>query len=559
MTPRRPPSFLGSTETKFGGGEGQRGRGSTGARGGHRYAERMDPVVATLAILGLAVVAFVSNRVPIGVVAIGVALALFFTGVLTLDQALAGFGDPTVLFIAGLFVVSESLDATGVTAWAGQQVIGRAGTGRTRLIVVVGLLVAVLSALISINGAVAALLPLVVVVAARAGMPASRFLIPLAFAASAGSLLLLTGTPVNIVVSQFAADNGGRAFGYFEFAIVGVPLVIGTVIILVLGGRLLPDRAGAVMPVDLVRHVRLLRSEYSVSLDTGVLLGPSNGVTEVVVAPRSPLIGARLCAGMTTPEGDVVVLAARRGDEELKGAEFTVQAGDALLLQGAWDDLERRSTDPGVLAVDPPARLRRSVPLGTGAKRALMVLAAMIVLLATGLVPPAAAALLAACALVLTRTVSGTQAYQSISWTTIVLIAGMIPLSTAFTETGAADLLADGMLSLLGTASPYLALLALSLITLVLGQLISNTATVLIVAPIALAVATTMEVSIQPFMMALTVAGAAAFFTPIATPANLMVMQPGGYRFGDYWKLGLPLAVLFLAVAVLLVPVVWPF
>ncbi|MFB7893998.1 SLC13 family permease [Microbacterium sp. NPDC056044] len=519
----------------------------------------MDPVTATLAILVLAVIAFVSNRVPIGVVAIGVALALFFTGVLTLPQALAGFGDPTVLFIAGLFVMSEALDATGVTAWAGQKVIGRAGTKRTTLVVVIALLVAGLTALISINGAVAALLPLVVVVAARAGIASSKLLMPLAFAASAGSLLLLTGTPVNIIVSEFAAAAGGREFGFFEFALVGIPVLLGTVVILLLGGGLVPERTGALMPLDLVRHARLLRQQYSLTLDTGVLLGPETGVTEVVVAPRSPLIGKRVCAGMTTPDGDLVVLAARRGDEQLKGTEFVVQAGDALLLQGAWDDLTRRTNDPGVLVVDDPAQLRRSVPLGKGARRAIGILLAMIVLLATGLVPPAVAALLAACALVLTRTVTVNQAYHSISWTTIVLIAGMIPLSTAFISTGTADLVANWMLSFLGDAGPHVALLALCGLTVVLGQLISNTATVLIVAPIAISVAQSLGLSVQPFMMALTVAGAAAFLTPIATPANLMVMEPAGYRFGDYWKLGLPLVLFFLVIAVWYVPLIWPF
>lgn len=519
----------------------------------------VDPIVATLVILVFAVIAFVSNRVPIGVVAIGVALALFFTGVLTLPEALAGFGDPTVLFIAALFVVSESLDATGVTAWAGQQVIGRAGTKRTTLVTVIGLLVAGLTALISINGAVAALLPLVVVVAARAGIASSKLLMPLAFAASAGSLLLLTGTPVNILVSDFAVSAGGRAFGFFEFALVGIPIVAGTLAILLLGGRLVPERSGALMPVDLVRHARLLRDQYSLSLDTGTLLGPHTGVTEVVVAPRSPLIGQHVCAGMTTPDGDLVVLGARRGDTELKDTEFDVQAGDALLLQGTWDDLSRQSSQPGFLVVDDPQRLRRSIPLGRGAKRAIGILLVMIALLASGLVPPAVAALLAACALVLTRTVTVPQAYRSISWTTIVLIAGMIPLSTAFIRTGTADLVAGWMLSFLGDAGPHVALLALCGLTVVLGQLISNTATVLIVAPIALAVAQSLELSVQPFMMALTVAGAAAFLTPIATPANLMVMEPAGYRFGDYWRLGLPLALFFLLMAVFYVPLIWPF
>lgn len=516
--------------------------------------------MATLVILALAIVAFVSNRIPLGIVAIGVSLALFFTGVLTLPEALAGFGDPTVIFIASLFVVSESLDATGVTAWAGQKVIGRAGTKRTPLLIVICVLVAGVTALISINGAVAALLPLVVVVAARAGIKTSQLLMPLAFAASAGSLLLLTGTPVNIIVSEFAAEGGGRAFGYFEFALVGVPLVIVSIAFMALfAGPLLPKRNGGQMPLDLVRHARLLRQQYSLSLDTSMIMSSKNGVTEVVVPPRSPLIGTKVYPGMATPDGDLVILAARRGDSELKGQDITVLAGDALLLQGSWDDLTRHAESAGVLVVDSPADLRRSVPLGRGAVRAMIVLAAMVALLATGIVPPAVAGLLAAGALVLTRTVTPAQAYRSISWTTVVLIAGMIPLSTAFIQTGTADLVAGWLLSFLGDASPYFALAILCLLTLVLGQLISNTATVLILAPVAIAVATSLGLSVQPFMMALTVVGAAAFLTPIATPANLMVMEPGGYRFGDYWKLGLPMAVIFLLFAVFYVPLIWPF
>ena len=245
----------------------------------------------------------------------------------------------------------------------------------------------------------------------------------------------------------------------------------------------------------------------------------------------------------------------RTNEAGLRAAGFAVSApsdADAVRILA-------ESFSPDVLVVDPPARLRRSVPLGRGAKRSLVVLAAMIALLATGVVPPAVAGLLAAMALVLTRAVTPAQAYRSISWTTIVLIAGMIPLSTAFFTTGTADLVAEWMLSVLGDAGPHLALLALGLLTVVLGQLISNVATVLIVAPVAIAVAQALDASVQPFMMALAVAGAAAFLTPIATPANLMVMEPAGYRFGDYWRLGLPLVLFFLAVAVLYVPLVWPF
>lgn len=516
--------------------------------------------MATLSILALAVIAFVSNRLPLGVVALGVALALYFTGVLTLPEALAGFGDQAVIFIAAMFVVSESLDATGVTNWIGLWLVGRAGKKRTAVLLAVSGMVALLTALISVNGAVASMLPVVLVLAARTGIRSSQLMIPMAFAAHAGSLLLLTGSPVNIIISDAAADAGGRPFAYVEFLLVGVPLVVGTVILVLLfGKRLLPERSGSRMPLNLVQHAQTLRKQYELDQHSEALMGHDRGVTEVVVAPRSPLIGETFAPGMSTPSGDLILLAATRAGEPIEGGAFEAQAGDVLLLQGEWDDLQRHTSDGRVLPVNQPHALRREVPLGRGAKRAIVILAVMILLLAIGVVPPAVAALLAAIALVLTKTVTPTRAYASISWTTVVLIAGMIPLSTAFIETGTADLVADRILALIGGYSPYVALLALAVITVVLGQFISNTATVLILVPIAVSMAEMLELSVQPFMMALAVAGAASLLTPIATPANLMVMQPGGYKFGDYWKLGSILAAFFIVMAAFYVPLVWKF
>ena len=201
---------------------------------------------------------------------------------------------------------------------------------------------------------------------------------------------------------------------------------------------------------------------------------------------------------------------------------------------------------------------RQAVPLGPGAKRALAVLGGMVILLATGAVPPAVAGLLAACAVVLLGVLSVEQAYRGISWTTVILVGGMISLSTAMVETGAAaDLGGRARADVVGDAGPYALLLGLFVLTATLGQLISNMATALIVIPVAVSAAAEMDVSAKPVLMAVAVSAAAAFLTPVATPANLMVMGPGGYRFGDYWKLGLPLLALFGVVAVLLVPVFW--
>jgi di/tricarboxylate transporter len=183
----------------------------------------------------------------------------------------------------------------------------------------------------------------------------------------------------------------------------------------------------------------------------------------------------------------------------------------------------------------------------------------MVVLLATGAVPPAVAALLAAGALILLHVVSIDEAFRSISWTTVVLVGGMIPLSLAMQETGAAEKLATGLTDLVGDSSSYALLAGLFVLTAVLGQLISNTATALIVIPIAVSSAIELGVSPRPVLMAVNVAAAAALLTPVATPANLMVMEPGGYRFGDYWKLGLPLLGWFFVVSVVLVPVIWSF
>ena len=192
-----------------------------------RYA--MDPAVTSLVVLVAAVGLFLWNRLPVGVVAILTALALYLTGVLDVGTALGGFGDPVVVFVASVFVVSEALDATGVTTWAGQVVTRWAGSGRVALTVALMLLAGVLTAVVSPNGAVAALLPMVVVVAVRHQHAPSQLLIPIAFAAHAGALLALSGSPVDMVVSGAAADAGAGRFGYVEFALVGAPLLVTTV------------------------------------------------------------------------------------------------------------------------------------------------------------------------------------------------------------------------------------------------------------------------------------------------------------------------------------------
>jgi di/tricarboxylate transporter len=604
------------------------------------------------AIIACVIALFVWDRLPVIAVCVGCALALWATGILTIQQSLAGFGDPATIFVASLFVISAGMERSGVTAWVGQALMDKSGDSRTRLIVFMTLAVAVLSALISVNGAVAALLPVVVVLAVRLGRAPGRLLMPLVFGAHCGSMLLLTGTPVNVLISDALTDATGSGFGYFEFALAGIPLVIGGILIsILLGEKLLPARTSKTLPSDLSRHAHTLVEQYQLTSevqwlrirddsplvgtdrnaldlsgrkglalvsvraatsdetlkaavgdglemrrdqlqagdivvvrgDTGAvgdlaqefgltivdeidpngaanrLFNRNSGLAEVVIKPRSPLIGERFFPGMVTPSGDLIVLAIQRQGKDLTSGE-PLASGDTLLLQGTWEAMETRLEPAEVLVVDSPELVRRqALPMGPGAQTTLVILGAMVILLATGLVPAAVAGLLAAGAFLLSGILNVEQLYRAINWTTVILVGAMMPLSVAIQETGAAALLADGLVGMVGDSGPRVLIAGLFILTAVLGQVISNTATALIIIPISVVAATQMGISPEPVLMAVGVAAAASFLTPVATPTNLMVMEPGSYKFTDYWKFGLPFMIWFFVVAVFWVPLIWGF
>lgn len=529
----------------------------------------MTDATITFAVLGGAVLLFLWNRLPVAIVALGAALSLYAFGVIDAPEAFAGFGDPTVIFIATLFVISEALDATGVTTWASQRLVSAAGDSRGKLVLFVLVLAAVLSTILTPNGAVAALLPMTVLLALRLDVAPSKLLMSMAYASYAGALLVLTGSPVNVLVTDEADRLGLGKFGYFEFALVGIPLTCGVILIaILLGPRLLPERRPRTMSVDLSGHARTLMAEYALDPDHLArhevperLFTRDSGVAEVIVPPRSPLIGQPMFPGMGTESGDLLVLAIRREGRDIDAGGVKLRAGDLLLLEGPWAALDQHlGADDEVLVVDAPDAVRRRVvPLNNGARGTLAVLLGMIVLLASGLVPAAVAGSLAAMALVLLRVLDIEAAYRAISWTTVILIAGLIPVSTALQTTGAADDLAGVLLDILGDAGPHALLAGLFLVAAALSVAVSNTATVLILIPVAVSAATTLDISAQPVLMSVAVASSASFLTPISTPGNLMIMDPAGYHFGDYWKLGLPMLALFFVVAVFLVPVIWSF
>lgn len=598
------------------------------------------------AIIAAVVGLFIWGRLPVMLVALMVPLALFFTGLLPLGAVFSGFGEPVIVFIASLFVVAAGLEATGVTAWVGRFLSRAAGSSPLKLSLFTVLIAALLSPLISQSGAVAALVPVVILMALRMDKTPSKFLMPLAFASAAGSKLALTGTAKNVLVSNAAAEAGYGHFGFFEFAWVGVPLLLGTVLIVaLLAPRLLPERKPANLPGDFGQHARTLTDQFALTgaarlygvTEASALIGTSrealeawpgisliavsglapgraqgasfaagdvlvlrggpealarfaeanrlepmpeaegsvadmlfnrhSGLAEVVVKPRSNLAGAVMSPGALTGNGELVVVAIQRngedlgaaGTEEVAGpAGVTLQAGDHLLLQGTWQALDRIASSPDVLAVDSPDLVRRqAVPLGPGSTAMLAILAAMVLVLATGMLPAPVAVLMAAMAVIGSGILSVPQAYRAIDWNTVVLVASMLPLSAAMYRTGVAAELADLLVTAIGGSNPTLLLAGLFVFTATLGQVISNTATAMIVIPIAVTAAGELGISALPVLMSLNVAASASFLTPVATTSNLIVMGPGGYRFGDYWKLGGVLTVLYFIIAVFWVPIVW--
>ena len=519
----------------------------------------------------------------------------------------------------------------------GKRLFEAARGSKIRLLVVIMAGTAILSAFISNTGTVATLLPAVVAAAWAVGSVPSKFLMPLAFAANTGGLLTLTGTPPNIVVAQTLEQSGLRPFSFFEFALIGGPLLIIAVAYMALvGRRILPSRTVDQRPVDVAAELADLVSAYSLgenqfrlrvrsnsSLigktvieaalgptygapvlrveghenvpddalrhddilvvrapdeiidrlmhELGLsLLPPANspdefvskeiGLVEVIPTPRSEYLGQPMGIGQIAERFPVQLLAVLRHGEPVVDRELTLEFGDSLLVRGTWDAIgelqnERRNF---VVVGTPEAMATEMSGLRPRAGVAVAALAGMVVLMVTGVVSTVIAALIAAIAVVLGGCLSTREAYRSISWSSVVLIAAMIPMGLALETTGGARLVAQGLVNTLGDLSPIALMAGVFLLTTGFSQVINNTATAVLVAPIVMQTAIDLGVSPHPLLMIVAVSASTAFLTPIGTTTNILVYSPGGYRFTDYVKVGLPLMLLFLTVSLVLVPVIWP-
>ncbi len=285
------------------------------------------------------------------------------------------------------------------------------------------------------------------------------------------------------------------------------------------------------------------------------------GLSEILLTPDSALRSRTLKDLHFRQRFRLNVIGVRRGADRLDAqfSETPLQAGDSLLVAGSWGALRQLSGGRDFVIASQPVEMEDAPTHGEKSALAISILAGMILLMTTGLVSNLSAVLLAAFLMIVSGCLTLTEAYRSLNAQSLVLIAGMIPLALAMESTGAAELVINTVLAGAADASPLMIAAGLFLITSVLSQFISNTATTVLMAPLTIGIAQGLGLSPLPFMMAIAIAASTAFATPIASPVNTLVVAPGNYRFRDFLKVGVPLQLLCMAVTLALLPFLFPF
>lgn len=285
-------------------------------------------------------------------------------------------------------------------------------------------------------------------------------------------------------------------------------------------------------------------------------------MAELLIPATSRLIGQTVISARFRTTYRLSVVGLKRGKMPFSGnvQDEPLRLGDTLLVAGPWRAIARLQNDPNELIVlHVPAELDDVIALPARAPFALGVLVLTVAMMITGVVPNVQAALIGCLLLGLFRCIDMNAAYNAIQWKTIFLIVGMLPFSSALHKTGGVEAAARLLMSGWGGSDPTLMLITLYGLTVTLGLFVSNTATAVLMAPIALAVAAEMGVSPYPFAMTVALASSAAFLTPVSSPVNALVVGPGNYRFFDFVRIGTPLTLLVMAVSILLVRWLLPF
>lgn len=605
-------------------------------------------LIIVLALLFMAVVAFMLNKPRMDVVAVCALLALPLTGSVTLDQALAGFSDSSVIVVAVFFVIGDGLVRTGIAFRVGDWLVKQSKNSETRLILLLMLAVAFLGSVMSSTGIVAIFIPILLSVATKMKADTRRLMMPLSFAGLISGMLTLVATPPNLVVSGQLQLAGHQPFQFFSFTPIGlIVLVVGIIYMLfarrflgkkssdttttghtrinfddlateyglkgrnyraqvgkgspMIGKRLsemhLREEHGAniiaverrlnrlrnvvldAVPDRVIQENDVLLFDFFYPEQVNLFLQKFNlvslplmssyfnehsreiGMVEVTIHPDSKLIDKTVLESAFRSQYGLNVMGIKRQGEVLENelVNEKLKRGDTLLVVGMWRAIRQLQTmknDFVVLTI--PAEIDEVAPAMEKAPYAIIALLITVALMISGVFPTVLVAIFGALLMGAFGCITMDSAYKSIHWQSVILIVGMFPFAVALQNTGGVDLAVQFLLDMSGNASPRVLLAMLFGITAVIGLFVSNTATAVLLAPIAIQTASALGVSPYPFAMAVAIAASAAFMTPVSSPVNTLVVAPGRYSFGDFIKIGVPFVFIVMAIAVFFIPILFP-
>ena len=567
---------------------------------------------AILILLLLMFAVYATERFRVEIVALSGLAAAFLLGLVPVDRLFSGFSNPAVITVVEILLIVSVLARTQVVERFAGIIVARCRSERIALAVLCAS-AAIVSVFMNNIGALALMFPVTLSVCARLGVAPGRMLMPLSFATLMGGMCSLTGTPANLLVNDWKVAETGVGFGYFELGLVGAPIVMLGLLWLVLAApRLLghltdPPGDPDTGPADFLCELRVARGSTlagkrlievealhrlhihdvlrggahifarreDIVLAAGDVLlaegeperfdalagqarGSVNGGSdriEVVVMPDSFILGSRIEALESFADQGVAIagLASRRRRIEGSFGDLQIGLGDVLLLTGERQALLRSASEAGLLALSPRAR----TPVHPDAYRSVAIFAIGVMVTAIGIVPPEIAFGAVVIAMMLIGSLRLRPALQEVNWTIVILLACMIPLGMAVQDSGAARVIANAIVEGLPTSTP----LALTALVLVLAAAITpfvdNVSVAAVLSPLAVGLSSRTGVPIEPLLMAVAIGASLDFLTPFGHHNNTVVMGAGGYRFIDFPRLGLPLLLISLVVALAALGIVW--